>query len=104
MKLTNEEVKVLDRYGNPLKQLRDWEFELKDGSHNEKFKHAEGWALARAHYKSLLPKDADSSDDNIITVKNPMPGGKNHTSESKLTLRRLKQIIAEEIATEAKKN
>jgi hypothetical protein len=107
MKLTNEEVKVLDRYGNPLKLERDWgnyEFELKDGSHNKTFKHPEGWALARSHYKSLLPKDADSSDDNIVTVKNSMPGGKNHTSESKLTLRRLKQIIAEEIATEVKKN
>jgi len=59
------ETKVLDRYGNPAKKLRTWEFSLKDGSHPMSITH-EGWALARADYKRELRKKGVSAPDEKI--------------------------------------
>ena len=183
MKLTNEEVKVLDRYGNPLKPLFDHTFELKDEPHHRETVKGEGHALARRDYRRMLRKKGiPTSEENVITLEgedssgmfgvwhhpdDEVPDSKNpkkwaieaasrarsrgddvaskalsaaansdlgktpteyldnltavakevwdnparvkqqkrgYRNESKLTLRRLKQIIVEEIVAETKKN
>ena len=180
MKLTNERVTVLDRYGNPLKRQFDHVFELKDEPHHRQTVRDEGFALARARYKGSLPKGVNATDDKVITLwgedssgtfgvwthpKDEVPDSNNpkewaikaasrasyrgdddawealsvaansdldkasgayldnlttvakdawkmrvkrekrgYRNESKLTLRRLKQIIVEEIVAETKKN
>ena len=76
MKLTNEEVKVLDRYGNPLKPLFDHVFELKDETNRETFK-GEGFAQARQSYREWLRnKGKGVSEDKVITLWGEDASGK----------------------------
>ena len=76
MKLTNEEVKVLDRYGNPLTPLFDHVFELKDETNRETFK-GEGFAQARQSYREWLRnKGKGVSEDKVITLWGEDASGK----------------------------